>query len=117
METHLEAGEDGHEGGRTCDRDAALLLNLGLQAGAAHDFGVKALGGKEHDGVRMWWADLMYFVADALAFGADGPLERFACGCDLLGVAGFVGVFEALPIFFGKFGVDGRSASPDVPGK
>ena len=51
MEAHLEAGEDGEEGGGAGDGDVALGLNLGLQGVAAHDLGVEAFGGEEHDGV------------------------------------------------------------------
>ncbi len=108
VEAHLEAGEDSHESRRAGDGDTALRLNFGLQPWAANDFGVERFGGEKHDGVRHGGGRVDVLVADALALGADGAFKCFACGVDAF--AGFVGVFEPLPVFFGKFCVDGEES-------
>jgi hypothetical protein len=114
VEPHLEAGEDGHEGGRASDGDAAVLLDVGLQAGAADDFSVEAFGGQEHDGVGHGGGGIDVFVADELALRADGAFEGFAGSGDFIGCAALVDVFESLPVFAGEFGVDGEEDAGTV---
>ena len=108
VEAHLEAGEDGGEGTGPGDGDLAFGLDLGLEGVAAYDLGVETFGGQEHDGVRRGdgWVDV--FAADTVAFGSDCGLECFACGGESFGIVGLVGGFEALPVFAGELGVDGK---------
>ena len=117
VEAHLEAGEDGGEGAGAGDGDVAARLDLGLESVAAHDFGVEALGGKEHDGVRGGDGRVDVLFADAIAFGADGGFEGLACRCDAFGEVALVGGFEALPVFAGELGVDGKEGFARVAGE
>lgn len=117
VEAHLEGGEDGREGGWAGDGDVALGLELGLEAFAAHDLGVEAFGGEEHDGVGGGDGLLDVLLADALAFGANGGLKGAAGASDLGGGAGLVGGFKALEVFAGKLGVDGEEGFAGVAGE
>ena len=110
MEAHLEAGEDGHEGGRASDGDAAAGLDLGLETGAADDLGVEVFGRQEHDGVGHRGGRVDVLVTDTLAFGTDGALEGTASSGDFFRRTMVIGMFEALPVFFGKLGVDGQES-------
>ena len=108
VEAHLEAGEDGHEGGGAGDGDAAVLLDIGLEAGAADDLGVEAFGGQEHDCVGHGGGGIDVFVADELGLGSDGAFKGFAGSCDFVLGSVFGDVLEALPVFAGEFGVYGE---------
>ncbi len=116
-EAHLEGGEDGGERGGAGDGDLAFGLQFGLEAFAAHDFGVEALGREEHDSVGGCDGLFDVLFADAPAFGTDGGLEGPAGGGDLFGRAGLIGGLEAFEVFAGKLGVDGHESFPGVSGE